>query len=230
MVVFKNPRDVSQIMALAGVTSFLWLDIRFLFLTGKDEGSQSQDIRRVLFHIDHHVAVRSGVARAKASRKNCVLLGYIWCASAMICDTSLGFLKRYETKHAGYPEIENLHLSRWGIESVCRVIKRMLHPGACHSCIRYWGNNMVSQRLKKHANELVYLKKARPCIRNHLITKAEDPKNPPFCEIAFSFLRESDFFDNALNPALFLLSFSFWSLVNGTLPLKILSAHSQTVD
>jgi hypothetical protein len=30
---------------------------------------------------------------------------------------------------------------------------------------------MVSQRLKKHANELVYLQKARPCIRKHLITK-----------------------------------------------------------
>jgi hypothetical protein len=32
---------------------------------------------------------RGGVAREKASRKNCVLPGYIWCASAMICDTSL---------------------------------------------------------------------------------------------------------------------------------------------
>jgi uncharacterized protein len=30
---------------------------------------------------------------------------------------------------------------------------------------------MVSQRLKKHANELVNLQKARPCIRKHLITK-----------------------------------------------------------
>ena len=31
---------------------------------------------------------------------------------------------------------------------------------------------------------------------------------------------------NHLNPALFLLSFSFCSLVNGTLPLKLLSVHS----
>jgi hypothetical protein len=46
------------------------------------------------------------------------------------------------------------------------------------------------------------------------------PKNPPFCKIAFFFLRETDFFVSALNPALFLLSFSFCSLVNGTLPLK----------
>jgi hypothetical protein len=57
---------------------------------------------------------------------------------------------RYETKHAGYPEIKNLHLSRWGTERVCRVIKRMLHPVSCHSCIRRWGNNMVSQSLQKH--------------------------------------------------------------------------------
>jgi CRISPR/Cas system CMR-associated protein Cmr3 (group 5 of RAMP superfamily) len=35
---------------------------------------------------------------------------------------------------------------------------------------------MFSQRLKKHANELVYLQKARPCIRNHLITKADRVK------------------------------------------------------
>jgi hypothetical protein len=34
------------------------------------------------------------VARAKASRKNGVLLGYIWCASAMICDTFVRFWNR----------------------------------------------------------------------------------------------------------------------------------------
>ena len=45
-----------------------------------------------------------------------------------------------------------------------------------------------------------------------------------------SFFRETDFFVRALNPALFLLSFSFCSLANGTFPLKMLSAHSQTVD
>jgi hypothetical protein len=53
----------------------------------------------------------------------------------------------HETKHAGYPQIKNLHLSRWETESVCRVIKRMVHPVSCHSCIRRWGNNMVSQSL-----------------------------------------------------------------------------------
>jgi hypothetical protein len=47
------------------------------------------------------------------------------------------------------------------------------------------------------------------------------------CKIAFFCLRENDFFVSALNLALFLLSFSFCSLVNGTLPLKILSAHTQ---
>ena len=42
------------------------------------------------------------------------------------------------------------------------------------------------------------------------------------------FERETDFFVSALNPALFLLSFSFCSLVNGTFPLKMLSAHSHS--
>jgi hypothetical protein len=48
------------------------------------------------------------------------------------------------------------------------------------------------------------------------IGASRDPKNPPFCKIAFFFLRETDFFVSALNPALFLLSFSFCSLVNRT--------------
>jgi hypothetical protein len=37
-----------------------------------------------------------------------------------------------------------------------------------------------------------------------------DRKNPPFCKIAFFFLRETDFFVSTLNSALFPLSFSFF--------------------
>jgi hypothetical protein len=48
---------------------------------------------------------------------------------------------------------------------------------------------MVSQRLKKHANELVYLQKARPCIRNHLITKADRSLVDCLCECADNILR-----------------------------------------
>ena len=48
---------------------------------------------------------------------------------------------------------------------------------------------MVSQRLKKHANELVYLQKARPCIRNHLITKADRSLVDCLCECANNILR-----------------------------------------
>jgi hypothetical protein len=48
---------------------------------------------------------------------------------------------------------------------------------------------MVSQRLKKHANELVYLQKARPCIRNHLITKADRSLVDRLCECADNILR-----------------------------------------
>ena len=48
---------------------------------------------------------------------------------------------------------------------------------------------MVSQRLKKHANELVYLQKARPCIRKHLITKADRSLVDWLCECADNILR-----------------------------------------
>jgi hypothetical protein len=48
---------------------------------------------------------------------------------------------------------------------------------------------MVSQRLKKHANELVYLQKARPCIRKHLITKADRSLVDCLCECADNILR-----------------------------------------
>jgi hypothetical protein len=49
----------------------------------------------------------------------------------------------------------------------------MLHPVFCHSCITCWGNNMVSQRLEKHGSDIAYLQKTKPCIRIHLITKAD---------------------------------------------------------
>ena len=48
---------------------------------------------------------------------------------------------------------------------------------------------MVSQRLKKHDNELVYLQKARPCIRKHLITKADRSLVDCLCECADNILR-----------------------------------------
>ena len=38
---------------------------------------------------------------------------------------------------------------------------------------RFRRSNMVSQRLKKHASDIVYLQKARPCICNHVIAKAD---------------------------------------------------------
>ena len=48
---------------------------------------------------------------------------------------------------------------------------------------------MVSQRLKKHDNELVYLQKTRSCIRNHLITKADRSLVDCLCECADNILR-----------------------------------------
>jgi hypothetical protein len=49
---------------------------------------------------------------------------------------------------------------------------------------------MVSQRLKKQANELVYLQKARPCIRNHFITKADRSLVDCLCECADNVKRQ----------------------------------------
>jgi ABC-type phosphate transport system ATPase subunit len=48
---------------------------------------------------------------------------------------------------------------------------------------------MVSQRIKKHANELVYLQKARLCIRKHLITKTDRSLVDCLCECADNILR-----------------------------------------
>jgi hypothetical protein len=48
---------------------------------------------------------------------------------------------------------------------------------------------MVSQCLKKHASDTVYLQKASPCIRNHLITKADRSLVDCLCECADNILR-----------------------------------------
>jgi hypothetical protein len=135
-------------------------------------------------------------------------------------------LKQCREQHAGYPEIKNLHLSRWGTESVCRVIKRMLHPVSCHSCIRRWGRATVIlqmqsvpvgipkihlsvrslssflretdffvsalnpalfllRSLQKHGSDIVYLQKTKPCIRKHLITKADRSLVDCLCVFCF---------------------------------------------
>ena len=48
---------------------------------------------------------------------------------------------------------------------------------------------MVSQRLKKHASDIVYLQKARPCIHNYLKTKADRSLVDCLCECADNILR-----------------------------------------
>jgi hypothetical protein len=50
---------------------------------------------------------------------------------------------------------------------------------------------MVSQRLKKHASDIVYmyLLKARPCIRNHVIAKADRSLVDCLCECTDNILR-----------------------------------------
>ena len=48
---------------------------------------------------------------------------------------------------------------------------------------------MVSQRLKRHASDIVYLQKTKPCIRKHLITKADGSLVDCLCECADNILR-----------------------------------------
>ena len=50
---------------------------------------------------------------------------------------------------------------------------------------------MVSQRLKKHASDIVYtyLQQTKPCIRKHLITKANRCLVDCLCECADNILR-----------------------------------------
>jgi hypothetical protein len=48
---------------------------------------------------------------------------------------------------------------------------------------------MVSQRLKKHGSDIVYLQKTKPCIRKHLIAKADRSLYDCLCECADNILR-----------------------------------------
>jgi hypothetical protein len=48
---------------------------------------------------------------------------------------------------------------------------------------------MICQRLKKHASDIVYLQKARPCIRKHLFTKADRSLVNCLCECADNIFR-----------------------------------------
>ena len=43
---------------------------------------------------------------------------------------------------------------------------------------------MVSQSLQKHGSDIVYLQKTKPCIRKHLITKADRSLVDYLCECA----------------------------------------------
>ena len=47
----------------------------------------------------------------------------------------------------------------------------------------------VSQSLKKHASDILFLQKTRPCIRKHLITKADRSLADCLCECADNILR-----------------------------------------
>ena len=48
---------------------------------------------------------------------------------------------------------------------------------------------MVSTRLKKHANDLLYLQKARPCISKQIIAKADRSLIECLCECADNILK-----------------------------------------
>ena len=48
---------------------------------------------------------------------------------------------------------------------------------------------MVSPRLRKHASEIVYLQKARPCVSKHIIDKADRSLIECLCECADNILK-----------------------------------------
>jgi hypothetical protein len=48
---------------------------------------------------------------------------------------------------------------------------------------------MVSQSLQKHGNDIAYLQKTKPCIRIHLITKADRSLVDGLCECTDNSLR-----------------------------------------
>jgi hypothetical protein len=48
---------------------------------------------------------------------------------------------------------------------------------------------MVSQRLKMHGNDILYLQKTKPCIRKHILTKADGSLVDCLCECADNILR-----------------------------------------
>jgi hypothetical protein len=48
---------------------------------------------------------------------------------------------------------------------------------------------MISQRLKMHGSDIIYLQKTKPCIRKHIITKADGSLVDCLCECADNILR-----------------------------------------
>jgi hypothetical protein len=48
---------------------------------------------------------------------------------------------------------------------------------------------MVSRRLKMHSSDILYLQKTKPCIRKHIITKADGSLVDGLCECADNILR-----------------------------------------
>ena len=48
---------------------------------------------------------------------------------------------------------------------------------------------MVSRRFKMHDSDILYLQKTKPCIRKHIITKADGSLVDCLCECADNILR-----------------------------------------
>ena len=142
MVVFKNPRDVSQIMALA----------------------HQMYPQRTKYFLEAYTA-----ATAQPH-------GYL------VIDV------KQET-----PDILRLRSSIFPGEEQKAYADILLYIPVYPRLIQFYercgSSSMVSQRLKKHANELVYLQEARPCIRKYLITKADRSLVDCLCECADNILR-----------------------------------------
>jgi hypothetical protein len=94
--------------------------------------------------------------------------------------------------------------------SVMYIVQNLFHRGK------------HNETISRNAHYMVLFKNLTDVSQIMALAHQMYPRRTQFFLEAFA----TDFFVSALNPALFLLRFFFCSLVNGTLPLKILSAHS----
>ena len=136
---------------------------------------------------ERHIADH-GLGASNVSPKDDILFGSLYSSH---CSTPRLFSHRYETRDTDILRLRS-HIFPGEEQKAYADIQLYtpVYPRLIQFYDRCGSSNMVSQRLKKHANELVYLQKARPCIRKHLITKADRSLVDCLCECADNIKRK----------------------------------------